>query len=109
MFVIMGKIKAFIKARLNGEHGGFWTFATFSTCFLLLSLLFSPGNNLIHWAQARMEISRQQKRIEYYETEIAAMNDSIRLLRSNRDSLEKYARETFHFAAPGDDVYLVED
>lgn len=106
---IIRKIKAFVRARLKGEHSGFWKFAVLSVVALLILLIISPGNNLIHWAQARIEISRQEKRIQYYETEIAAMNDSIRLLRSNRDSLEKYARETFHFAAPGDDVYLVED
>lgn len=109
MSVFMGKIKDFINARLKGEHGGFWKFAGISTAIVIVILLIAPGNNFIHWTQARIEISRQQKLIDFYEMEIEAMNDSIRLLRSNKDSLEKYARETFHFAAPGDDVYLVED
>jgi cell division protein FtsB len=35
------------------------------------------------------------------------MDKEIGALTGNRDSLEKFARETYHFAAPGEDVYLV--
>ena len=37
------------------------------------------------------------------------MDDRIRSLTSSRDSLEKFAREHFHFAEPGDDVFIIED
>ena len=30
------------------------------------------------------------------------------MLRSDRDTLEKFARERFHFAEPGEDVYIVD-
>ena len=36
------------------------------------------------------------------------MDSRIDNLTSNRDSIETYARETYHFAAPGDDVYIAE-
>ena len=36
------------------------------------------------------------------------MEQEIDNLRNNRDSLESFARDTYHFAAPGDDVYIVE-
>ena len=28
---------------------------------------------------------------------------------TNRDTLEQFAREQFHFAEPGEDVYIVEE
>ena len=34
------------------------------------------------------------------------MDEQIRTLSTDRDTLEEYARENFHFAAPGDDVYV---
>ena len=40
--------------------------------------------------------------------EIDEMDREIRNLRNNPDTLETFARETYHFAAPGDDVYIVE-
>ncbi len=93
----------------KGGNLGLKKWMLWSGLFMFVLLLFGPGNNIIRWVQAGYEISQQEKRIENYEREIEAMNDSIRLLHSNRDSLEKYARETFHFAAPGDDVYIIED
>jgi cell division protein FtsB len=36
------------------------------------------------------------------------MNEEIQALTNSRDSLEKFARETYHFAAPGEDVYIIE-
>ena len=46
--------------------------------------------------------------MEKYREEIEAMNQNIEELKTNRDTLEKFARENFHFAAPGEDVYIVE-
>ena len=42
------------------------------------------------------------------QSEIDRMQQEIDNLRNNRDSLESFARDTYHFAAPGDDVYIVE-
>ena len=42
------------------------------------------------------------------QREIDAMDAQIKALSGDRDSLEKFARERYHFAAPGEDVYLAE-
>ena len=46
---------------------------------------------------------------DYWETlAIAAdMDRKIRMMRGNRDTLERFAREQFYFAEPGDDVYII--
>ena len=36
------------------------------------------------------------------------MDKRVNMLKTDRDTLEKFAREQFHFAAPGDDVYVIE-
>ena len=78
------------------------------TAVALLHLTFGSGNNLIHWIGAKLEISSQEKQIEQYTREIKEMDRRIRMLRSDRDTLEKFARENFHFAEPGDDVFIVD-
>ncbi len=37
------------------------------------------------------------------------MRRQVNMLESNRDSLEKFAREQFYFSAPGEDVYVIKD
>ena len=51
---------------------------------------------------------RQQDQIEQYRREIDEMDARIDMLQHNRDTLEEFAREQFYFAAPGDDVYIIE-
>ena len=42
-------------------------------------------------------------------SDIDAMDAEIQALTNSKDSLEKFARETYHFAAPGEDVYIIEE
>lgn len=72
-------------------------------------MIFWPGNNVIRWVGARIEISRQEKQIREYNRQIRQMDERIRMLTSDRDTLEKFAREQFNFAEPGDDVYVIEE
>lgn len=101
----MGKLRQLF----IGEHKWFFRYAAFVAAVALLWLTFGPGNNILHWIGARFEISSQEKQIEQYTTEIEEMDRRIRMLRSDRDTLEKFARENFHFSEPGDDVYILDE
>ena len=101
----MGKIKDIF----TGEHRKFAWFVVISTSLFLMSWLIGPGNTIIHWVKARNEISSQEKQMEVYRAQIDEMNQNIEELENNRDTLEKFARERFHFAAPGEDVYIIEE
>ena len=71
-------------------------------------LIFRSFVNIVRWVRAGAEIKRQNKQIEQYNKEIEEMDSQIKGLSTNKDSLERYARENFGFAEPGDDVYIVE-
>ena len=43
-----------------------------------------------------------------WNEEIDRMEHRIKMLTSDRDTLEEFAREEFYFAEPGDDVYIIE-
>ena len=100
----MGKIKEIF----SGSHRKFAWFVVVSTLFLLGSWLIGPGNTFINWAKAAAEIRRQEKMIQQYEEQNAEMDRRINMIRTDRDTLEKFAREQFNFAVPGEDVYIVE-
>lgn len=92
----------------KGEHKNFRIFVAFSTAVFVFIWLVGPGNTWIHWAKAGVEIKRQERQIREYEQEIERMDKRVDMLKTDRDTLEKFAREQFRFAAPGDDVYVIE-
>lgn len=98
----MGKLKDL----WNGENRGFVRYAVIATGLVLVWVAFFSDDSILRWAKARLELRQQNRQIEWYKREIAAMDEQVRTLSTDRDTLEEYAREYFHFAEPGDDVYI---
>ena len=92
----------------NAEKRSFIRYAIVATALFFSLVGFVNQNNIVRWVKAGAEIKRQDKLIEKYNKEIDQMDSQIHGLTSNKDSLERYARENFGFAEPGDDVYKVE-
>ena len=92
----------------RSDHNYFVPFVIVITALAALWLLFLSHSSVLNWVRARWEINRQERQMEEYRRDIGAMDAEIQSLTHSRDSLEKFARETYHFAAPGEDVYLVE-
>lgn len=84
-----------------------WIF--WSTLAFLLFICLSRTGNVFRWAQAGLTLRRQHRQIERYNEEIRALDDQVRSLSTNRDTLEQFARERFHFAEPGEDVYVFDE
>ena len=104
MLTIMGKIKDIF----NGPHRHFACFVVVTTGVFLILWLVGSGNTFINWAKAGIEIRRQEKTIREYELQNAEMDSRINMLKNDKDTLEKFAREHFNFAVPGEDVYVIE-
>jgi len=96
---------AFLK---RSDHNYLLPFVIVVTTLVALWLLFFAHNSVLAWIKASVEEKNQQKEMARLQGEIDAMDAEISALKGNRDSLESFARETYHFAAPGDDVYIVE-
>ena len=92
----------------KGTHGKFTWFVIITSCVFLLLWMIGPGNTIIHWVDAAVEVRRQGRQIEMYEKENAEMDRRLQMLRTDRDTLEKFAREQFYFAVPDEDVYIIE-
>lgn len=90
------------------EHNYLIPFIIVVTAAVALWLLFFAHNSVLAWVKTAIEVRGQEKEMARLQSEIEDMDSRINNLTSNRDSIETYARETYHFAAPGDDVYIAE-
>ena len=80
-----------------------------STLGFLIFIGFIKKNNLINLVNAAFQLKKQEARIEWYREDIDRLENEIEMLTTDRDSLEKFARENFQFARSGDDVYLIDE
>ena len=83
-------------------------FVALATAVFLFIWVVGPGNTVIHWAKAKMDINAQEKEIEQYRKDLEEMEKRINMLKTDKDTLEKFAREQYYFTAPGEDVYVIE-
>jgi len=98
-----------IKQTFTGERRKFAWFVTVVLVCFVFSWMFGSGNTIFHWIHAKKEIKRQEAQIEEYKSRIEQMEGSIDQRVTDLDTLEKFAREQYHFAAPGEDVYVIEE
>ena len=92
----------------RSDHNYFLPFEIVITALAALWLLFLSHSSVLNWVRANWEIQRQERQMDQLRSDIDAMNEEIQALTNSRDSLEKFSRETYHFAAPGEDVYIIE-
>lgn len=107
----MGKFKNIwnrSKDRANKEERSFLRFAMVVTLGFLVFFSVIKRDNLFRWVEAGFTVRRQEKQIEFYEADIQRLQNEVKNLTTDKDSLEKYAREKFLFAEPGEDVYIEE-
>ena len=74
----------------------------------LVWICFFDTNNVGQMIRSRVTLRRQQRQIEFYKREISNMDRKLQQLRSERDSLEKFAREEYFYHQDGEDVYVIE-
>lgn len=94
---------------LRNPKKSFLCFAALVLAVFLYAWTFGRGNTFVSWIRAKAEIVTMNRQIREYEEKTREMDGRINDLRTNRDSLEKFAREKFFFSAPDEDVYVVEE
>ena len=87
------------------EQRSFVRYAIVATAIFVVFMLVKK-DSVITWINAGFTLREQERQIEQLEQKNAGLDRQIEELTNNRDSLEKYARENYYFAAPGDDVYI---
>ena len=80
-----------------------------STLVFIAIICVNRKYNLFRWIEAGFTLEKQKNQIELYVNQNKELDKKINSLSTDRDSLETFARENFNFAAPGEDVYIVEE
>lgn len=92
---------------VNAIKKSFWRYALIAAVLCLI-FMFVRRDNLIRWIQTGRTLNRQEQRIEALKQDNDRLDHEIEVLTTNRDSLEKFAREKYGFRASGEDVYIDE-
>lgn len=75
----------------------------------MLWVAFFDANNLVKWSKIVINISEQESQKRYYKEAINSIDEKLNELSSNRDSLEKFAREQYLFKEDDEDIFIVEE
>lgn len=73
----------------------------------LVYICFLDTNNVGQMIRSRVTLRSQKRQIEFYEREITKMDRKLEQLKSERDSLEKFAREEYFYLMDGEDVFIL--
>lgn len=87
-------------------HNKYFKYLVVLLIFIVLTFIVDT-NNIKVWWRARMTQREQAIQIENLKKEIESNETRIRRLTSEKDSLEKFAREQYLFHEEGEDVYVV--
>lgn len=74
--------------------------------FVIWMLFFDENSYLIH-RELNAEIEKLENSTDYYKKEIEKDQKMIKAL-NNPQSLEKFARETYHMKKKNEEIYIVE-
>lgn len=77
------------------------------TLFFLVWILFIDTGNLFVWFGDMKTVSVQEQQKEYYRKAIKETEEKLKELESNKDSLEKFAREQYLFHEPDEEVFII--
>ena len=72
-------------------------------------ILFFDKTNVSSWVGESVKNKRMEREKAHYEQEIIRIDNELNLLRSNNDSLEKFAREQFYMKRKNEEIFLIED
>ena len=70
-------------------------------------ILFFDQNNMVDRMKMSSEIRQLQKDREFYQEQIKTDSARLNELTTNKENLEKYAREQFLMKKPDEDVFVV--
>lgn len=69
---------------------------------------FVDSNSIGQFFRNKSTLRAQREQIRFYEREIKAIETKLEQLKSQKDTLEQFAREEYYYQENGETVYLVE-
>ena len=95
------------RLRINKLHPALRNRYVLTSAAFLVWMLVFDDNTVIEQVKRRYHIIQQDQKIQYYQEEIAKVNEERDALFGNTASLERFARERYRMLKDGEDLYLV--
>ena len=70
-------------------------------------LLIFDRNNLIDRVKFVRKLNEMERQKEYYETRIEQDSRKLNELKTNRENLEKFAREQYLMKKPNEEIFVI--
>ena len=70
---------------------------------------FIESNNIGQFFRNRATLRAQKEQIKFYRSEIESIENKLEQLNSQKDSLEKFAREEYYYQSDGETVYFLNE
>ena len=77
------------------------------TVFFLVWVLLIDTSNIFVWFGDMGTVAQQERQKEYFKEVIKVTDEKLKELESNKDSLEKFAREQYLFHEPDEEVFVI--
>ncbi len=100
----MSRIKDFYNKYLS------WINAYWLVTIIFVGLTFTAGDSsLYNRYQYDEKIRSLEKEIKFYEEEIAENRQKLNDLHTDKEGLERFAREEYLMKKPNEDVFIIKD
>ncbi len=80
-----------------------------ASLFFIVWILFFDQNNLINRYEETRKYNQMERDILYYKEKIKIDSRKLEELRTDRENLEKFAREQYLMKKDNEDIFIVKD
>ena len=77
------------------------------TVFFCVWVLFIDTSNIFVWLRDMRTVASQERQKEYFKDAIKITDEKLKERESNKDSLEKFAREQYLFHEADEEVFVI--
>ncbi|MBZ0181269.1 MAG: septum formation initiator family protein [Melioribacteraceae bacterium] len=81
----------------------------YTVVMIISAYLIFNSNGLIKYLSLRSEISELETHIKNTEEDLTKIEQKIKMIKSNRDSIEKLAREKFNMKSKNESVIIINE
>ncbi len=72
-------------------------------------LIFFDANSILNMLEARREQREVDKEAQIYKNSIEKNRETIEILSTNRQSIEKFAREEYKMKRENEDIFIIKE
>lgn len=97
--------KIFLKI-LHFNYRKWWL--PFAVVCFFIYMMFFDANNIMKRMEYNREIEYLQSEIKRYKEQIKSDSLEIEALKTDKEAIERYAREKYGYKSANEDVYIIE-